>query len=197
MNKKYFITILLLLILAVAVNIFSQDNKTELFSGKLKSIGGEWYINTGEDFFKLNLAPEDFLSENKIILESKSEIIIHGKLAEEEIIAYFTSLIMFAPVAQIAHEKFSIFELRNLIRKSDYAFEETNDQKKPAFMEGIVIKQNRYLFPIEMEYSRGKIVRQEFTEGIEENYLKGRLEKNIIDPSIPITYEYSYAMETV
>jgi len=88
MNKKYFITILLLLILAVAVNIFSQDNKTELFSGKLKSIGGEWYINTGEDFFKLNLAPEDFLSENKIILESKSEIIIHGKLAEEEIIAY-------------------------------------------------------------------------------------------------------------
>ncbi len=88
MNKKYFITILLLLILAVAVNIFSQDNKTELFSGKLKSIGGEWYINTGEDFFLLTLPPEEFLAENQIELKAKDKIEIQGIMGDEEIIVH-------------------------------------------------------------------------------------------------------------
>ena len=88
MNKKYYGIILILLVLAVALNIFSQDTKTEVFTGKLKSIGGDWYLNTGEDFFKLNLAPDEFLTENKIMLESKNEIVIHGKLVEEEISAH-------------------------------------------------------------------------------------------------------------
>jgi ferredoxin len=88
MNKKYSITILLLLILAVVFNISSQDTKTEVFSGKLKSIGGEWYLNTGEDFFLLTLAPEEFLTEIKIELIAKEQIEILGGLIDEEIIVH-------------------------------------------------------------------------------------------------------------
>lgn len=80
----------MLLIFAISLNIFSQSEQTGIveFSGTLKNIGGEWYLNTGGDFFRLNLPPDEFLVENKIVLEGKTEITIHGKLVEEEINAH-------------------------------------------------------------------------------------------------------------
>ena len=74
----------------LAVNIDSQNNeqKLERFGGKLKQIADEWYLNTGEDFFMINVAPDDFLKENKIILESKTDFSCNGILDGEEIVIY-------------------------------------------------------------------------------------------------------------
>lgn len=90
MNIKVLIVTIVLLILAISLNIFSQAEKVELteFSGTLKNIGGEWYLMTGGDFFKLNLATDEYLEKNNILLESKTDIIISGILVEEEIKAY-------------------------------------------------------------------------------------------------------------
>ena len=88
MNKYVLLTSILILILVA--NIISQTNeqKLERFDGKLKQIADEWYLNTGEDFFKLDLAPENFLKDKKIILESKTDFSCTGIMGDEDIIIY-------------------------------------------------------------------------------------------------------------
>jgi ferredoxin len=91
MNRFNYKLILTLLVIVLALNIFSQvSQKAEViqFTGKLKKIGDGWFLNTGEDFFMIQLSPEEFLQDNKILLESKKEIVVHGVLIEEEIKAY-------------------------------------------------------------------------------------------------------------
>jgi ferredoxin len=90
MNKKVLIYTILLLIFAISLNVFSQAENAEIvdYKGTLKNIGGDWYLMTGGDFFQLNLAPDEFLEEKNITLETKTDIIIHGILVEEEINTY-------------------------------------------------------------------------------------------------------------
>lgn len=87
--NKYALLISMLILIMVA-NIVSQTNaqKLERFDGKLKQIADEWYLNTGEDFFKLGIAPEDFLKDKKIVLESKTDFSCTGILDEEKIIIH-------------------------------------------------------------------------------------------------------------
>lgn len=85
--KKMIIIIVILLI--IAFNVFSQSNdKIELtnYSGTLKQIAGNWFLNTGEDIIELSLAPDEFLQENKIELTSKMELSLLGYLQEDELI---------------------------------------------------------------------------------------------------------------
>ena len=87
--NKYALLICILILILIA-NIVSQTNeqKLERFDGKLKQIADEWYLNTGEDFFKLGLAYDDFLKDKKIVLESKTDFSCTGILDDEEIVVY-------------------------------------------------------------------------------------------------------------
>ncbi|MBT3756946.1 MAG: 4Fe-4S binding protein [Candidatus Cloacimonetes bacterium] len=89
MKKKWIIISGIMLI--IVFNVFSQStNKIELtnYSGKLKQIGGNWFLNTGEDIVELSLAPDEFLKENEIELTSKMELSLTGIMQEDEFIVY-------------------------------------------------------------------------------------------------------------
>ena len=89
MKKKWIIIIAILL--TITFNVFSETNeKIELtnYAGKLKQIGENWFLNTGEDIVALSLAPDEFLKENKIELTSKMEISLNGIMQEDELIVH-------------------------------------------------------------------------------------------------------------
>lgn len=89
MKKKLIIVIVVLL--TIAFNVFSQSNeKIELtnYSGKLKQIAGNWFLNTGEDIVELSLAPDEFLKENNIVLTSKMEVSLNGIMKEDEFVVH-------------------------------------------------------------------------------------------------------------
>jgi len=89
MIKKWIIIISILLI--IVFNVFSQSNeKIELtsYSGTIKQIAGNWFLNTGEDIIELSLAPDEFLNENKIELTSKMELSLNGILQEDELVVH-------------------------------------------------------------------------------------------------------------
>lgn len=86
--KRIITLSLIVVFLVLSLNVFSDLVKAKSFSGKLKLMGGDWFLNTGEDFFQLNLATEEFLAENEIVLESKMQIEVMGILEEEEIVVY-------------------------------------------------------------------------------------------------------------
>lgn len=91
MKKSLILIPILFAVLIFSLNLFSQSQSPELsqFAGKIKNIGGEWYLNTGEDFFKLNLPPQDFLTENEIELVKNTDIVVNGLLSEDdEIVVY-------------------------------------------------------------------------------------------------------------
>lgn len=89
MKKKWIIIVAILL--TIAFNVFSESSeKIELtnYSGKLKQIAGNWFLNTGEDIVELSLAPDEFLKENRIELTSKMEISLNGIMQEDELIVH-------------------------------------------------------------------------------------------------------------
>jgi hypothetical protein len=93
------------------------------------------------------------------------------------------------PVPLVARKTIeNVGEIPELVRESYYI----DSSSKDRFMEGLVIKQDRSLYY--PEAISGKFVRKEFTEGITTNYLRKQLEKNIIDISVPILYEYPDAI---
>lgn len=93
----------------------------------------------------------------------------------------------FFPVAVVARGVFpNPFELAPLMGISGYAIDEKTG--KNTHMEGIVIKPDRDLCP--EEQVRGKIVRQEFEDGIEEHYLRMPEVRNIIDPRLDVVVRY-------
>ncbi|MGB9634887.1 MAG: hypothetical protein ACPL0A_00250 [Candidatus Micrarchaeia archaeon] len=73
----------------------------------------------------------------------------------------------------------------SLITTSFYAVGKDNTN---AFMEGIVIKQDRSLYSFEVEHA--KLVREEFVEGITRNYLEKPYELNKIDLNVPVLLSY-------
>lgn len=70
-------------------------------------------------------------------------------------------------------------ELPLMVSESAYAFDP--DTKRPALMEGIVVKPDREL--LLPEHLSGKLVREEFEKGIALNYMKEKLVYNIVHPS--------------
>ncbi len=104
--NKFMIKSLILsftIIILSSFNLFSTDKPDiEIFEGKLKNMGGEWFIISDGDFFQLNLAPEKFLKENNIILASKEHFKAEGILENEIITVY------------CIHLDGSIIELRNI-----------------------------------------------------------------------------------
>ena len=88
MNKYALLISILILILVANIVSQTKELKLERFDGKLKQIADEWYLNTGDDFFKLSIASEDFLKDRKIVLEPKTDFSCTGILDEEEIIIH-------------------------------------------------------------------------------------------------------------
>lgn len=86
--KRIITLSLIVIFLVLSLNVFSDLAKAESFTGKLKSIGGDWFLNTGEDFYQLNLAPEEFLAEKGIVFEAKMQVELMGILGEDELIVY-------------------------------------------------------------------------------------------------------------
>ena len=85
---KYSLTIAFafILILLSFLNLFSEEKPDiEIFEGKLKSMGGEWFIISDGDFFQLDLAPEEFLTENNITFTAKQLLKVEGLIVDEVI----------------------------------------------------------------------------------------------------------------
>jgi len=97
------------------------------------------------------------------------------------------SPILFFPVPRIETGVLTLEELPALIGTSAYALDK--ETKLSAPMEGIVVKPDRDLFP--EEFLTGKIVRSEFSDGIEINYLRLPTELNAIDPSVEVILRLS------
>ncbi len=87
-NYKLLIT---LLVVVAALNIFSeisQQPDQTLFNGKVKLMGEEYFLLTGDDFFSMELAPADFLTENNITITNKQELSVKGVLDGDVIIVF-------------------------------------------------------------------------------------------------------------
>ncbi len=71
------------------INLSSTEKPDiEIFEGKLKHIGDEWFIISDGDFFQLNLAPEEFFLENNITLMNKEQFKAEGVIIDELIDVY-------------------------------------------------------------------------------------------------------------
>ena len=92
---KYSLTIAFatILILLSFLNLFSEEKPDiEMFEGKLKSMGGEWFIISDGDFFQLNLAPDAFLKENNITFTAKQLLKVEGLIVDEVIDVYLVHI---------------------------------------------------------------------------------------------------------
>ena len=89
MKKSLVISVTFIIVIISFLSLFSIDKPVlEIFEGKLKDMGGEWFIISDGDFFQLNLAPDEFLKENKIILTSKEKFKAEGIIIDEVINVY-------------------------------------------------------------------------------------------------------------
>lgn len=89
MKKSIILYFTLIIVFFIFINLFSTGKpELEIFEGKLKNIGGEWFIISDGDFFQLNLAPEEFLEEKNIILKSKEHLKVEGTIIDEVINIY-------------------------------------------------------------------------------------------------------------
>lgn len=92
------------------------------------------------------------------------------------------------PVPVIARTHSVLSEMASFIMPSAYAINKKG--RDLQLMEGIVVKQDRVQFYF--EYVVGKVVREEFEKGICTNYRNLPREDNIIDPSVPIIFDYPH-----
>ncbi|MEA2096705.1 MAG: 4Fe-4S binding protein [Candidatus Cloacimonadota bacterium] len=89
MKKKLVLLFTFIIVIFCFFNLFSAEKPDlEIFEGKLKNMGGEWFIISDGDFFQLNLASGEFLKENNIILTSKEQFKAEGVIIEEVINVY-------------------------------------------------------------------------------------------------------------
>jgi len=99
---------------------------------------------------------------------------------------------LFFPVPVIAEGEFRMDDLPRFLGMSAYARKHGNmGLKAPG--EGIVVKSGAEAFP--EEYYAGKIVREEFLNGIITNYLRKPLRKNAIDPSVRVMTGFLSSMQ--
>lgn len=95
--------------------------------------------------------------------------------------------LVFFPVPQVAKGTFRMEELVEMAGLSAYACE--RDTGERVYMEGIVVKPDRDLFP--EEFLSGKLVRREFEEGIKTHHLRKPAIYNIINPSLEVVLSLS------
>ncbi len=89
MKKSLILFITILVVILSFFNLFSTEKPDlEIFEGKLKNMGGEWFIISDGDFYQLNLAPEDFLVENNISLTNIEQFKAEGIILDEIIDVY-------------------------------------------------------------------------------------------------------------
>jgi ferredoxin len=89
MLKSLILFIALLIGVIGTVNVFSAEKpELQIFEGKLKKMGGEWFLISEGDFFQLALAPEKFLLENDIVLNPKEPLKAEGIIIDEVINVY-------------------------------------------------------------------------------------------------------------
>jgi len=70
----------------ILVGLYSAEKaELETFEGKLKKMGGEWFIISEGDFFQLDLAPEEYLTEHNVFLTSKEHFKADGLVVDEVI----------------------------------------------------------------------------------------------------------------
>ncbi len=86
MRKSLILFITLLIVVIGSINLFSAEKPDlELFEGKLKNMGDEWFIISDGNFFQLALAPEEFLLENNVVLTPKEPLKAEGVIVDEVI----------------------------------------------------------------------------------------------------------------
>ena len=103
MKIRLILTFIFIIVTLSCFNLFSNEKSDlDIFEGKLKNMGGEWFIISYGDFFQLNLAPEEFLIENNILLTSKEHFKTEGIIIDEVINVYHI------------YTKDSIIELRDV-----------------------------------------------------------------------------------
>ena len=89
MKKSLILSITVIIVIISFLNLFSTEKPNlEMFEGKLKNMGDDWFIISDGDFFQLNLAPEEFLIDNKIILTAKELFKADGIIIDEVINVY-------------------------------------------------------------------------------------------------------------
>lgn len=74
--------ILIILTFSFIYLIATEKQSLDVFEGKLKKIGSDWFMISDGDFFQLNIATEDFLSENNITLASKQLLKVRGTISD-------------------------------------------------------------------------------------------------------------------
>jgi len=80
---------ILYLIIIFCVSTISAENiDLEYFEGSLKKIGNDWFLLSNGDFFQLELAPDDFLKNENIILVPKTIIVVRGSLINSILTAH-------------------------------------------------------------------------------------------------------------
>ena len=87
MNWKIVITT----ILFVAVIFLAAEeltSSTQVYQGKLLKIGEMWAFQVESNMYQLELAPEEFLQENKIILTPNDEMQIDGFIDDGKLTVY-------------------------------------------------------------------------------------------------------------
>lgn len=87
--KKTGILIALVIVLGVLFVYSQPQSELQEFSGSLKSMGGNWFLNTGEDFLQLDLAPQEHLESNNLVLQKKMQVTVKGLLNEDDVIVVY------------------------------------------------------------------------------------------------------------
>lgn len=164
----------------------------EKMDGKPQSFEAQGYVIFAEDMKKQHsifyilpgrYAVFDIYDEKRglfVFSEEKAELakaIKEGKIKVKN-----ANSSMFFPVPEVAKGKFDAEELPELLGISAYAHDANT--REPAYMEGIVVKPDRDLFP--EEFIAGKLVREEFEEGIDKHHLRMPPRYNLINPSIEV-----------
>ena len=89
MRKSLILSITLIIGIIGFINLSSTEKPDlEIFEGKLKYMGDEWFIISDGDFFQLNLAPEEFILDNNITLTNKEQFKAEGVIIDEVIDVY-------------------------------------------------------------------------------------------------------------
>lgn len=87
--KKTVLMIVAMVVLGVLFIYSQPQSELQEFSGTLKSMGGNWFLNTGEDFLQLDLAPQEHLEGNDMVLENKMQVTVKGLVGEDDVIVVY------------------------------------------------------------------------------------------------------------
>jgi len=169
----------------------------EKLDGKPASFEASHYIVFAEDMKKQHTifyalpgryAVFDIYDEKRgVFVFSAEKLELTNALRKGKIKVKNLDPVLFFPVPQVAKGTFGTGELVEMVGLSAYARE--RDTGERVYMEGIVVKPDRDLFP--EEFLSGKLVRREFEEGIKTHHLRMPAMYNIINPSLEVVISLS------